>query len=251
MPVTAKNQQKQSALKNMTTIDLSNWRFSFGGSLPQFDRTNHYKAPEIIEIKTPIELLLRLADDDAHDSGFQGHIQERLKNDSAAKKWHSQRTRIGGTTHFKLYRKNPHYDLYHAAARAIAAGSATREQQSLVCGLDGEIAASQVLVPPGQVLFHGRGDLNLHTSPPYPSFVSTSLDPVVCIYHAVKRRLQKDSSAKAVIYALTLRDPLPALWGNGGGLKEWELLLQTKLTCSAIKTHPGTRFDIVEATIGY
>ena len=238
-------------MKNMTTIDLSNWRFSFGGSLPQFDGTIHYKASEIIEIKTPIELLLRLTDDDAHDSGFQGHIQERLKNDSAAKQWHSQRTRIGDTTHFKLYRKNPHYDLYHAAARAIAVGNATGEQQSLVSGLDGEIAASQVLVPPGQVLFHGRGDLNLHTSPSYPSFVSTSLDPVVCIYHAVKRRLQNDSGAKAVIYALTLRDPLPALWGNGGGLKEWELLLQTKLTCSAIKTQLGTRFDIVEATIGY
>jgi hypothetical protein len=234
----------------MPAADLSNWRFLVGGNLPQLAGTAHYPAPQIVEIGTPIELLLHLAVDGEHDSSFQSQIRERLKHDPAAQRWHRQRTKLGSTKHFKIYRKNSHYERYHAAAVAVAAGNATSEQQDWVRRLDDEIGASKVIIPEGQVLFHGRGDMKLHTSSPYPSFVSTSLDPVVCIYHAIKRKLQKGADAKAVIYALTLREPLAAMWGNGGSLKEWELLLRTRLSCAAAATYPGRRFDVIEATIG-
>lgn len=235
----------------MPIVDLSNWHFSFGGSPRQLAGTTFYEAPETIEFGKPIELLRHLAEDGTRDSSFQSQIRARLKNDAVAKNWHRLRTKIGDTTHFKVYRKNPHYERYHAAAIAVANGPMSYDQKDLAQGLDDEITASRVIVPAGQVLFHGRGDLNLHMSLPYPSFVSTSLDPTVCVYHAVKRKLKKGTGATAVIYALTLREPLPAMWGNGGGLEEWELLLQSKLTCTVTARYTGRRFDTVEATIGH
>lgn len=234
----------------MPTIDLCNWCFSLGGSPAQLAGTEHYQPPDTVEIGTPIELLKRLSNDATHETAIQNQIQQRLKSDPKARDWHAQRTRIGATTHFKAYRRNPRYEQYHAAARAVATGKATSDQQGMVSGLDGEIGASKIVVPAGQVLFHGRGDMHLHEQQPYPTFVSASLDPTVCSYHATKRKLQNGMDAKAVIYLLTLRDALPAMWGNGGDLDEWELLLQSGLTCTMTAVHDGQRFDIVEATIG-
>ncbi len=86
-----------------------------------------------------------------------------------------------------------------------------------------EITACRVVVPAGQMLFHGRVDRELDELAPCPSFVSTPLDPTASIYHAIKRQQQR-TGARTILYALTLESPLPALWSNGGSLEEWELL---------------------------
>lgn len=231
----------------MQTVDLADWRFTFNSD-PRFIGTPLDEPQETFEFSTAIELLQYLAQDDTRQSAFQNRIQKRLTADPIAKEWHKQRTRIGDTTHFRSYRRNPSYQTYHDAAVAISTGHATAAQHELVQGLDAEIAASRIVVPMGQMLFHGRGDRDLDALAHYPSFVSTSLDPTVSIYHAIKRQLQR-TGARATIYALTLESPLPAMWGNGGSLDEWELLLQTGLTCTVTQQHTHGRFNIIEAAI--
>lgn len=231
----------------MQTVDLTDWRFSFECD-PRFVGTPLEVPSETFEFSTSIELLKHLAHDDTQQGAFQNRIQERLRADPIAKKWHKQRTLIGDTPHFQSYRRNPNYQTYKNAAFAIATGHATAAQRELAQGLDAEIATSRVVVPAGQILFHGRGDRALDALAPYPSFVSTSLDPTVSIYHAIKRQLQR-TSARATIYALTLESPLPAMWGNGGSLDEWELLLQTRLTCTVTQQYAQSRFDIIQASI--
>ena len=96
---------------------------------------------------------------------------------------------------------------------------------------------------------HGRADFDLHSLPTYPSFISTSLDPTVSIYHAIKR--SQKNGGRPVIYMLTLIDSLHAIWGNSGrSLEEWELLLQSGLACSNVQTYSGEMFDVIAATIG-
>lgn len=231
-------------------MDLTNWRFEVGGSISAFKGTPLYRAPTLLEFATPIELLQYLADhDDTHDSAIQRQIQHRLKGDAVALLLHRQRSHLRLLPHFRKYRQTDHYERYHAAADAVLHGHASSKQMTMVQGLDNEIASSAVVVPAGQMLFHGRGDPALHDSSPYPTFVSTSLDPIVCAWHAVKRKIQGGSKAKALIYALTLNEPLPAIWGNGGRLKEWELLLPRNLTCIAAAIHRRQRFDVIEATL--
>ncbi|WP_133119333.1 hypothetical protein [Stenotrophomonas indicatrix] len=146
-----------------------------------------------------------------------------MRVDLLAKGWQRRRTRIGGSTHVKSYRRNQNYLGYHDAAVAISAGHATAAQKNLVLGLDREITACRVVVPAGQMLFHGRRDREVDVLAPFPSFVSTPLDPTVSIYHAIKRQQQR-TGARTILYALTLGSPLPALWGNDGSPEEWELL---------------------------
>jgi hypothetical protein len=170
-----------------------------GGSLSVLKGTSFYRAPTGLDFATPIELLQYLADhDDTHDSAIQHQIQRRLDGDAAAQLFHRQRTPLRTLTHFRKYRQTEHYDRYYAAADAVLHGHATQKQKKMVEGLDDEIAASAVVVPAGQMLFHGRGDPALHELSPYPSFVSTSLDPSVCAWHATKRRIQRGSEAKAL-----------------------------------------------------
>jgi hypothetical protein len=201
----------------MTTVNLENWHFSFGGSHLALKGTPAYQASTDISLATHVNLLRYLADNDDHDSAIQGQLQSRLSADAMARTWHKQRTKIGSLPHFTEYRKTSKYDCYHAAAAAVFAGNATSKQHDMVQGLEQEVASSKIILSAGQVVFHGRGDQSLHTSQPYPSFISTSLDPVVCVWHAAKRRHQGGTGSKAFIYALTLRDDLPAIWGNGGG----------------------------------
>lgn len=231
----------------MQTVDLNDWRFSFGGD-PRFVGTSLEKPSKTIEFSTAIDLLKHLARDDTQQVAFQNRVQDRLRNDPIARKWHKKRTKIGDTTHFRSYRRNPNYQTYHDAAAAISTGHATEAHYELVQGLDAEIGASCVIVPAGQMLFHGRGDRDVDGPTPYPSFVSTSLDPTVSIYHAIKRQSQR-TGARATIYALTMELPLSAMWGNGGSLDEWELLLQTGLTFTVSQQHVQGRFDIIEASI--
>ncbi len=231
----------------MQKVDLADWHFPFKGD-PRLIGTPLEEPTETFEFCTAVELLKFLAHDDSRQSAFQHLIQMRLKADPIAKKWHRERTRIGATIHFRSYRRSPRYQTYHDAAAAVDAGSATAEQLDLVKGLNAEIAASRVVAPAGQVLFHGRGNRDLEARAVYPSFVSTSLDPTVCIYHAIKHQLQH-TSARPAVYALTLESQLHAIWGNGGDLNEWELLLQTRLSYTVTQHHACDRFDVIEACV--
>ena len=87
-----------------------------------------------------------------------------MRVDLLAEGWQRRRTRIGGSTHVKSYRRNPNYLGYHNAAVAISAGHATAVQKDPVLGLDREITACRVVV-----------------LAPYPPFVSTPLAPTVSI----------------------------------------------------------------------
>lgn len=234
--------------KGMTRINLDNWQFELGGS-SSFKGTPLYREPEKFRA-THLELLLRLAADDKDDTAFQRQIQSRLSSEPVAQSWRRRRTFLRSLPHFSQYRKTTKYDHYHEAARAVAAGNATDSQVEMVAGLNQEIASSKVLVPAGQVLFHGRGDETLHNSLNYPAFISTSLDPVVSAIHARKRKRQGGAAGRAFVYALTLKDDLPAIWGNSGKTVEWELLFGTNLCCSLGTIHSGEQFDVVEATLG-
>ncbi|MBG6223436.1 MULTISPECIES: hypothetical protein [unclassified Janthinobacterium] len=52
----------------------------------------------------------------------------------------------------------------------------------------------------------------MHNNARYPSFVYTSLDPVVAMNSALRRAGMKQVNGPPVVYMLTLRDPLNAIW---------------------------------------
>lgn len=232
----------------MMVVDLSHWVFSIWGGHLALKGTPHYSESEMLNFADSFDLLLHLAADRTCESSIQNQVRRRLKEDPVAQQWHKQRTRLKSLAHFTKYRENGHYETYHDAARATALGTHTPEQQIMADGLNAEIGASAIVVPAGQIVFHGRADLDLHMSPPYPSFISTSLDPTVSVYHAIKRGLK--TNTRPFVYVLTLTDPLHAIWGNGGSLDEWELLLKSGLACTQVQSHPGTNFDVVIANIG-
>jgi hypothetical protein len=231
-------------------VDMTNLSFSFDGSPVALAGTNHYFPPTVLRFTNALDLLLYLAGNGAHKPEIQNAINRRLKEDSVVKVWHLQRTFLKDLKHFPKY-KGAHYDTYHRAARSLATGTGTIKQQLMVDGLNREISASNVVAPIGQVVFHGRSDLAMHSLPSYPSFVSTSLDPIVAVNSALRRGGLNQVNGRPVVYILTLREPLHVIWGNGGKPHEWELLLQTNLMFSLVKMYSGTLFDIVQATAGH
>jgi len=232
----------------MNTVDMNNWSIQLSGSHPALAGTAIYKAPELLAFATSLDMLTHLTADGSQQTPIQNHVRSRLSNDPIADQWHSQRKRLRDQPHFKRYRNSTHSKKYHEAARALTSNTASNVQILLAEGLCSEIQSSGILIPKGQVVFHGRPDFGLHSGASFPTFVSTSLDPTVAIYHAMKK--WNAIKCRPVVYQLSLRDDLPAIWGNGGGLKEWELLLQYGLSCTVSQIHTGSRFDIVEATIG-
>lgn len=229
----------------MSTIDQSKWSFSIGGSghLPEALRTTPARQ---LQFATAFELLRHMADDEQDDYvPIQRCIDERLKLDSVAKAWARQRSLLKDLKHFPKYRRNE-YDLYHAAARALAKGWADEWQTQLVSGLDAEIRASRVRVPAGQLLYHGRSNRDLTTQQPYPTFLSTSLNPVVA-HQSAFRRSFKDG--KPLVYLLTLQLELSALWGQAGNSVEWELLLPRNLEVTETSAYQGANFEVIAADI--
>ncbi len=230
-------------------VNVSDWEFSFGGSDPRLAGTPSFREPTIVRLATVLDLLLRLAEDGKDDNPHQHQIQQRLKTDPVAKAWHEQTGKDRGDAALRTLPKGRQVRglprggscrcCRHCLRRATGTRSRSRSRN----------AASAVIIPNGQVLFHGRGDRVLHSSSSYASFISTSLDPTVCIRHAVKRQVQKGPEARAGIYLLTTRAPLHVIWGNGGALKEWELLVPTRLQCTELSVHECTRFDIAEIDV--
>ena len=235
----------------MTSVDMTNWSFSFGGSIAAFNGTPQNSSLTALNFTTVLDLLLHMAGNGAQLSNIQiqNHINLRLKADPVAQAWRRQRTYLKNLSHFPKY-KGRHYEAYHTAARAVALKGSTAKQQAMVMGLNQEISASKVIAPAGQLVLHGRAELSLHSGVTYPSFISTTLDPVVAVNSAIRRAGLNQVNGRPVVYILTLRSPLNVIWGNGKPPHEWELLMGTNLVCSHGKTHSGMQFDIVEATIG-
>lgn len=233
----------------MSHIDQSNWTFSIGESpiLPFGQGTDMQTKP--LAFSTSVELLRYLADgDNAHLSSIQNQIKERIESDSIARDWAGNRTLLKDLVHFPKYRKNS-FDNYHDAARARVQEQATPKQLTLANGLDAEIKASRIAVPPSQIVFHGRADRALTDMPTYPSFISTSLDPVVAHLSALRRAGLNQKNGRPTVYVLTLDCTLPALWGQIGRSHENELLLQAMLKCEFKTEYVGKNFDVIEATI--
>jgi hypothetical protein len=233
----------------MPIIDLNNWYFKLGGGHSVLVAHGLASPPSILKFPTAIELLKYLANDGIWQADIQNSINRRLKADPEAKSWHRQRDFLKNLLHFPRYKRRD-YDTYHDAARKLACGTSTAQQTSMVNGLNSEIAASKVIVPQGQILFHGRADHALTATACYSTFISTSLDPVVAICSAQRRAGVGAKRTFPTVYMLTTQDPLPAIWGNGGKPYEWEVLLQTNLSCGLSTIHHGSRFNVIEATIG-
>lgn len=143
----------------MALVDLSTWQFSLGGGHPAFKGTPHYAEPERLTFAESLDLLLHLAADRTREPEIQNQIRRRLKEDPVAKQWHKQRTKLKSQPHFNLYRKTPHYESYHEAARATVRGTHTPKQHIMVDGLNAEIDASNTVVPVGQIVFPWQSGL--------------------------------------------------------------------------------------------
>ena len=233
----------------MSIIDLTHWHFQLGRGTSVLVAHGLASPPTVLQFRTALDLLKHLANDETWQAEIQNSISRRLKADPEAKNWHRKRDFLKNLRHYPKY-KGRYYDTYHEAARNLAYGTSTAQQTSMVNGLNSEIVASKVTVPQGQILFHGRADQALAATASYPTFISTSLDPVVAICSALRRAGVGAKSGHPTVYMLTTRDPLPAMWGNGGKPHEWEVLLGTNLSCQPATTHHGSRFDIAEATVG-
>jgi hypothetical protein len=233
----------------MSIVNQDNWSFLLRNSSPPMHVLGTAKPRRTLSFSTAADLVRYLADEDQDDYvTIQAEIEERIKGDTVFKAWRKIRTRLKDLKHFPKYRKN-RYDHYHAAARACAVGNSTQEQKALAQGLEAEIDASRIVVPAGQIVFHGRANREITTVAPYPTFISTSLNPVVARNSAFRRAGSKNQNGQPVVYVLTLRCPLPALWGQTGRSFEYELLLPSQLTSVPTNEYQGCNFDVVEAAV--
>lgn len=191
------------------------------------------------------DLLTYLSEDIDRRGWLQRAIDGELSASPVVKRWNKLRTKFSELPHFTRYRRRD-YDQYHAAARAKARNCATEEQIELVDGLTEEIDRSQVLLSKGQSLFHGRADPDLAAQVPYPSFISTSLNPIVAVNSSFRRKCQGQEHC---VYILTLEVDLPALWGHYRNSVEWELLLPPLLEVRETSRYQESHFTVVEALI--
>lgn len=228
----------------LPVLDLSSWTFNFGG-------TGRTSLGPIMARNFPaaLDLLCWLGSNGDLEATVQAQIQKRIRSDPNWKLWRKQRTLFRDAPYFQSYR-GPSYDEFHAAARSVVTGSSappTAAQLGMYRGLMKEIASSAVVLPTGQLLFHGRADRDLDSVPRYPAFLSTSVDPVVALYHARKRAF--NSPRRQLVYHLTLRTSRAAFFGQAGRLREYELLLPAGLTVATRALHNAGDFDIVEADV--
>jgi hypothetical protein len=222
-----------------TLVDMNNWEFVFKSYSPVKTEPDRR-----LSFPTAFDLAKHLADDDQDAfTVIHSKIEKRLDLDPVVRNWSKDRSLLKNLEHFPRYRRK-HYDTYHAAARALAAGTAAPTQESLVRGLQSEIDASRTIARAGQVLFHGRADQELTNGRCYPSFISTSLNLVVARNSAFRRASKGGSPT---LYIITLQSDMPTLWGQAGKSCEYEVLLPRGLKCERSRVYKGSNFEVVEA----
>lgn len=232
--------------------DVSRWHFEYLYNT-RLDRMLRARDPSYVPVQECFDFpdtdaLLRHLDGSGikNRSRFQDSIAERLGKDPNVKTIKASRTLLKDLKHFPAYR-NDQYDKYHDAARSVAGGRATAKDRHLIDGLDAEVAASAILLDAGQILFHGRCDDLLVTAHPYPSYVSTTLDPIVALNSAWRRAGNSNVNGRPIVLVLKLRVPLRALWGHVGKSHEWELLLPRGIDWEETNRQSGKTFDVVHA----
>jgi hypothetical protein len=225
-------------------INLSNWNFTIGGGHPALMALGLAPSPQKISFPTARDLLIAISQGVSLPAG---QIDARLRAGATAMGWPRIYTRIGTAPHFRRYR-GKHYETYKEGALACTTGTATPSQIAIVAGLSREILGSKVIVPSGQLVFHGRSDQLPTTGATYDAFLSTSLSPFVAHLSAIRRHNQL--GGRATIYVFTLNRDLPAMWGHVGVSSEWELLFDAGLAVRATGSVSSGSFDIVEAELG-
>ena len=225
-------------------IDMKTWTFSINSTRPELVACGLGAPPVPLDFPTIKDLLLHLS---AGKELPAGQIDNRLRAGARAMQWHRCYTRLRAAPHFKAYRGS-HFDAYKAAALARAAGTATPKQSILADGLSGEIANSQVIVPEGQLVLHGRSDQNPSAGSVYDAYLSTTLSPFVARLSAIRR--QNQLGGRATIYVFSVTRDLPAMWGHIGSSSEWELLFDAGLPVRTTDSLSAATFDIVEADLG-
>lgn len=233
----------------LASLHQIDWSFRFSNSSPLTDLLRTSRPDDVLEFASGLETVRFMAEDsqDLHVR-LQAAIDERIDAEPTAGRWRQARTRLNRLQHFPRYRRNE-FDRYHDAARARAAGTASVDELELVEGLNAEVASSKVIVPAGQVLFHGRANSDLNELLPFPSFVSTSLNPVVARQSAFRRAGPEQQFGRPRVYVLTMAIASPALWGQTGRSCEYELLLPTGLTFSQTCLYEHSNFEVVAAVV--
>ena len=231
----------------MAFVNMTNWDFEFRHDTPLDRALGRARPPEVFAFASAIDLANYLSSTMIDDYGrLQGAISRRLDADEDVLAIRKVRGLLGNLYHFRRYR-GLKFERYHSAARADAINCATNLQKRQVAGLDREIASSRVVLQPGQVLFHGRCDTDLVTQQPYPTYVSTTLNPVVACNNAFRRAGINNINGRPLVFVLTLCVQLPALWGQVGRSVEWELLLPRMVTWRQVGRSSGSNFDVGEA----
>jgi hypothetical protein len=149
--------EARSEATTMPIIDLNQWSFKFGSSHPDLVGYGLAHPQSFLQFPDAVKLLLYRAGAQRGNQRFRGAIHRRLKANPKAKAWHRQRSFLQDLFHFPR-RRGRNYEAYHDAARNLARGTSTAQQTSRASGLNSEIAASKIVAPTGQVLFHGRAD---------------------------------------------------------------------------------------------
>ena len=233
-------------------VELSSWRFEYQRDTPIYRALRDYNpslAPESELFEFPnADTLLRHLDGpgDSDRSRFQLSIGNRLKKDPNVVTIMAARTPLKNLKHFRAYRGSD-YEKYHNAARHIACGTGSEQHRKLTDGFDVEIANSKIVLEPGQILFHGRNNDLLVTEHPYPSYVSTTLDPIVALNSAYRRAGNVGVNGRPIVFVLETHVSLRALWGHVGRSVEWELLLPRCIHWAETTRWSGNTFDIVHA----
>ncbi|WP_327212381.1 hypothetical protein U8Q06_27515 (plasmid) [Rhizobium beringeri] len=233
----------------MTILSQDNWQFQLSNSSVVERLQGTTKPDTVLEFSNAGDLVRHLGSDQ-NDDFLRLHpkIDKRLDEDPVAQEWAKQRTLLKDLSHFPRYRSKE-YDRYHAAARAVFSGTADSMQGDIVSGLDDEIENSSIAVPVDQILFHGRANDDLTSLQPYTTYVSTSLHPIIARNSAFRRAGVGNKDSQPRVFVLTLKIPLPALWGQIGQSCEYELLLPRNLVIQETRRHAGTKFETVFADV--
>jgi hypothetical protein len=233
-------------------VEVSSWEFEFQNNSARdlahrkLDRSMDPKTERFV-FQNEDALLGHLdGPGDADRSRFQSSIDRRLMADPCVAKIKKARTPLKDLKHFPAYRGR-YYDSYHDAARHVARGTGSENDRNRTNEFDAEIASSNILLNPGQVLFHGRSNVLLVTEKPYPSYVSTTLNPIVALNSAYRRAGDGYINGRPTIFVLELNVALHALWGHVGQSAEWELLLPRGIEWQQTARTSGAFFDIVHA----
>lgn len=233
----------------MTTFDLIDREFRFTNT-SVLDKMQGIEKPDtVLNFPSTKQLVNHLVDDLAGDRApMQSRIHDVIDVDQTVQGWKSKRTHLKDLTHFPKYR-DVKYDRYHDAARAVQNGTSTKDQIALAQGLESEILSSNLALPIGQILFHGRCNQELTSGNSYPAFLSTSLCPVVALNSGFRRAGENFKQGRPTIYVLSVQCDLPTLWGQMGNTHEYELLFPPGLQIEKLNEWQRGEFTIIDASI--